>query len=194
MSVSAKYSGNREQAARSNLVVCGKVPSMQASSPPPYRLNIKRGRKLPVTTGAADFLRSNDQISPLLPTIRRNAKLQKDCGNLLPAMFNACDVLQLEEGQLTLSAPNAALATKLKQQCPKLQDALVQRGWQINAIRIKVQVKRKVEPKPYVKQCSLSNQAVNAFNVLENTLENTPRNAGLIAALHNLVKRHQSET
>ncbi|MFZ6674949.1 DciA family protein [Undibacterium sp. Xuan67W] len=167
---------------------------MQAFSPPPYRINIKRGRKLPETSGAADFLRSNEQISPLLPTIRRNAKLQKDCGNLLPAMFEACDVLQLEEGQLTLSAPNAALATKLKQQCPKLQDGLLQRGWQINAIRIKVQVRRKVEPKPYVKQCSLSDRAVKAFDNLENALENTPQNADLRAALHKLVKRHQSGT
>ena len=133
-------------------------------------------------------------MAALLPTLTRMAALQKQCAAGLPSMFEACEVLHFEAGQLVLSAPNAALATKLKQQLPKLQNYLLSENWQVNGIRIKVQVKRKVEPKPYVKQCSLSNQAVNAFNVLENTLENTPQNAGLIAALHNLVKRHQSET
>ncbi|WP_229751146.1 DciA family protein [Undibacterium terreum] len=173
--------------------LCGKVPSMQPSSPPPYRINIKRTRKLNVTSGAADFLRANDKIAPLLPTVRRNASLQKDCGAILPAMFDACDVLQLAEGQLTLSTPNAALASRLKQQLPKLQDALQQRGWQINAIRIKVQVRRIVERSAPAKQALLSNQALRAFDNLGSSLEDTPQNAALIAALQNLVKRHQQK-
>lgn len=162
-----------------------------ASSPPPYRINIKRGRALPTTSGAAEFLRINDAISPLLPTVRRNASLQKDCRAILPAMFDLCEILQLSEGQLTLSVPNASVAAKLKQQCPKLQEALLQRGWQINAIRIKVQVKRVVEKAAPIKQAVLPTNAVQAFANLQNTLDDTPQNAALRAALAQLVQRRK---
>ncbi|MBI3284058.1 MAG: DUF721 domain-containing protein [Burkholderiales bacterium] len=164
---------------------------MSTSSSPPYRINIKRGRKPPGATGIAAFLSSNDKISPLLPTLRRNAKLQKDCGAILPPIFASCEVMQLAEGQLTLSAPNAALATKLKQQCPKLQENLQERGWQINAIRIKVQVRRTVEKAAPEKQLALPGRALQAFDTLEHTLEDTPQNAALRAALQRLVRRHQ---
>lgn len=157
----------------------------------PYRLNIKRGRALPVASGAGDFLRTNDAISPLLPTIKRNLSLQADCRSILPAIFEACEILQLTEGQLNLAVPNAAIATKLKQQCPKLQDALLQRGWQINAIRIKVQVRKVVEKPKAPKQAVLTERAIQAFASLEKTLEDSSQNAELHAALQRLLKRNQ---
>lgn len=166
---------------------------MESSSPPPFRINIKRGKKLFVASGVSSFLAANDKISPLLPTIRRNASLQKECGSILPAIFVSCEVLQLMEEQLTLSTPNAALASKLKQQLPKLQSQLQLRGWQINAIRIKVQVKKVVEKILPVRQLALSDPAVHAFNALENALEDTPQNDALRAALHRLVMRHQQK-
>ncbi|MBC3928102.1 DciA family protein [Undibacterium sp. CY21W] len=160
-------------------------------SRPPYRINIKRGRPVMGATGAGDFLRSNDKISPLLPTIQRHLSLQKDCGAILPPIFDTCEVMQLADGLLTLSAPNAALATKLKQQCPKLLCSLQERGWQINAVRIKVQVKRVVEKAPPVKQLALSGKALQAFSTLEQNLENTSQNTDLLAALSRLLERHQ---
>ncbi len=92
-----------------------------------------------------------------------------------------------------MSTPNAALASRLKQQLPKLQDALQQRGWQINAIRIKVQVRKMVERPPPTKQLLLTKQAVKAFDELGNRLEDIPQNAALRAALQNLVKRRLQE-
>lgn len=170
--------------------VCGMVLRMSTSPNPPYRINIKFGKKLTGASDAADFLRRNDKISPLLPTIQRNASLQKDCGAILPPMFDSCEVMQLADGQLTLSAPNAAIAAKLKQQCPKLQSHLQDRGWQINAIRIKVQVRRVVEKVAPPKQLALPGRALQAFGALENALEDTPQNADLRAALHHLIQRH----
>ena len=79
-----------------------------------------------------------------MPAVTRMAALQKDCAKLLPSMFEACDVLQYDADQLVLSTPNAALAAKLKQQLPKLQAHLVKSGWQVNVIRIKVQVAKGV--------------------------------------------------
>ncbi|MDE2428325.1 MAG: DUF721 domain-containing protein [Burkholderiales bacterium] len=163
---------------------------MSTSSHPPYRINIKRGRQVPGASGAADFLRSNDKISPLLPMVQRLVSLQKDCLAILPPMFAACEIMQLAEGQLILAAPNAAVATKLKQQCPKLQVSLQERGWQINAIRIKVQVRRVVEKAAPAKQIALPDKALQAFDTLENTLEDTPQNADLRAALARLLRHH----
>jgi hypothetical protein len=159
------------------------------TSPPPYRMNFKRGKKNTEASGVAIYLQSNDKLSPLLPTIKRNASLQKECDAILPEKFHACEVLQLADGQLTLSTPNAALASKLKQQLPKLQNQLQERGWQINAIRTKVQVSRRIEKPAPVKQLVLSAPAVRAFGELENTLEDTPQNQALRAALHRLVMR-----
>lgn len=164
---------------------------MQASSLSPYRINIKRGKKLAEAAGIASYLRNNDKLAPLLPTIKRNASLQKECESVLPSVFNSCEILQLAEGQLTLSAPNAALASKLKQQLPKLQANLQERGWQINAIRIKVQATKTIEKPRPVKQLVLSDPAVRAFGELENTLEDTPQNQDLRAALQRLVRRRQ---
>ncbi|PXX43994.1 DciA family protein [Undibacterium pigrum] len=165
---------------------------MSTFSRPTYPINIKRGRKVPGASEAGDFLRSNERISQLLPTVQRNLKLQKDCGLILPPIFASCEVMQVTEGQLTLSAPNAALATKLKQQCPKLQAFLQERGWQINAIRIKVQVRRVVEKPVAVKQIAFSGKALQAFGQLEHALEDTPQNADLRAALARLIERHRS--
>lgn len=149
------------------------------------------GTRPPTTRGAADFLQADHKISALLPTAMRMAALQKDCAEVLPAMFDACAVLQFEAGQLVLSTPNAALAARLKQQLPKLQSALSQRGWQVNAVRLKVQVTASLEKPVRPKQAILPARAVSALSTLENTLERSPRNAGLLAALDRLVSRHR---
>src|SRR4051794_26402534 len=94
------------------------------------------------TRDATDFLRSHEQMASLLPAATRMIALQKDCGLIHPALLDTCAVAQFESGQLVLLTPNAAIAAKLKQQLPKLQEGLLKRGWQVNAIRLKVQVSR----------------------------------------------------
>lgn len=168
---------------------CGNVPIMQAPHQP-YRLNIKRGKKLTDASGVASFLQQSDKLSPLLPTIKRNLSLQKECGNVLPPIFDGCEVLNLADDQLVLSTPNASNASKLKQQLPKLQAHLQQRGWQINAIKIKVQVKRTIEKPAPIKQAILSSKAISAFASLESNLATTPQNADLKAALERLLRRN----
>lgn len=56
-----------------------------------------------------DFLRGNATMASLMPTVTRLAALQ-GCARALPAMFEHCDILQFESGQLVLATPNAALA------------------------------------------------------------------------------------
>ncbi|MDB5839720.1 MAG: hypothetical protein JWQ23_1672 [Herminiimonas sp.] len=126
-----------------------------------------------------------------MPAVTRMAALQKDCAALMPEMFKACEVLQFESEQLVLSVPNAALAARLKQKLPNLQESLAKRGWQVSAIRLKVQVSRNIEKAIRAKQLILTDGALTAMASLGMALEDEPRNAGLKAAIDSLLRRHR---
>jgi hypothetical protein len=156
-----------------------------------HRQGIHAGKAMPAARDALDFLRAHDRLATLMPTVTRMAALQKDCAALLPEMFNACEVLQFESEQLVFAVPNAALAARLKQNLPKLQESLAKRGWQVSAIRLKVQVAKNVEKTIYTKQLVLPDGAVTAMASLGTALEDAPRNAALKAAIDSLVRRHR---
>jgi Dna[CI] antecedent, DciA len=141
--------------------------------------------------GATDFLRSNSGLASLLPTAMRMASLQKDCAASLPAMFSNCDVLSFEDTQLVLATPTSAVAAKLKQQLPKLQAALQKRGWQVTAIRLKVQVTRSIAPVVHTHQLVLPQTALSAFEELGESLPATAQNATLIAAVKAMAARRR---
>jgi len=130
------------------------------------------------------------EIAHLWPAIANINALQKECVATLPQLFLYCQVLQLEEHQLILAAPNAALATKLKQQLPKLQTSLQKTGWQINAIRIKVQVNQSLQNETAEKKCQMTNSALDAFGKLEKNLSGSKHNNELLGALRNLLGRY----
>jgi len=121
-------------------------------------------------SAATDFLRMNERMATLLPAVARLAALQEECSAVLPALFDACTVLRFDADQLIIGAPNAALAARLKQQLPKLQDRLLQRGWQVNAIRIKVQVSNIAQEKIRQKELVMPEKALTAFETLKDTL------------------------
>lgn len=136
------------------------------------------------------YLRRHERMASLIPTAQRIISLQKECSTILPAMFRECAVLRFEAGEITLSVPNAALAARLKQQLPQLKQALQKRGWQINSIQTKVQVKSTTSvPRP-CKEVFLPRNAVASLAALHNELEDTPRNAALKAAIEAMVRRH----
>lgn len=145
-------------------------------------------------TGVTDFLRLHDKMAALLPAVQRLVALQEECVKLLPALFDKCSVLQFETGQLVLAAPNAALATKLRQQLPKLQENLLKRGWQVNATRIKVQVGKPAEKQIQPKQLALPTQAMTALASLQESLEEGPQNQALKAALAAMLRRHRAHS
>ncbi len=158
---------------------------------PPNFTPARRPSQQPNTKGALDFLQSNDRLAALLPTLGQLANLQSDCERLLPTLFSNCRVLQLREGALQVAVPNAALATRLKQVLPKLQDGLRQKGWPVEAVKLKVQLMPAVPASPQRphRHKVLSNNAVGAFSELEQTLEDNPRNASLRDALKALLSR-----
>lgn len=160
---------------------------MRSSSFVPYQQGTRQTR---TAKGAADFLRAHDKMASILPTVTRMAALQKDCAATLPAMFDSCTVLSFESDQLVLAIPNAAIASKLKQQLPKLQDSLRKRGWQVIAIRLKVQVTQEIAKMETPKQLRLPSDAVSALAALDNELDDSPQNKDLKAALNAMLQRH----
>lgn len=140
---------------------------------------------------ATDFLKRHDKMAALLPTAMRMASLQSDCAKALPAMFNSCDVLSFEDALLVLATPSSAVAAKLKQQLPKLQAALQQRGWQVVDIKLKVQVTRSIAPVVHTRQLVLPGTAKSAFEELGEALAPTEQNATLIAAVKAMAARRR---
>jgi len=138
-------------------------------------------------------LRSNDKLASLLPSVTRMVALQQDCKAVLPVIFESCSVVRFDAGELVLATPNAALAAKLKQQLPKLQDALQQRGWQVNGIRLKVQASKIVEKAIPKKTLVLPPQAFSSLASLNESLETSPQNEALKAALNTLLNRHRKK-
>jgi hypothetical protein len=101
--------------------------------------------------------------------------------------------LKFDAGQLVLTVPNAALSAKLKQQLPKLQENLMQHGWQVSAIRLKLQPRKIVEKPHKIKQLALPSQAISSFAALGDTLEDSPQNAELKAAIDAMLRQHRKK-
>jgi hypothetical protein len=133
-----------------------------------------------------EYLRSDDKLGGLLPTVEQVVQLQAACERQLPTLFTSCQVLQLRENTLHISAPNAALATRLRQVLPKLQQGLRENGWGIEQIRLKVQLMpTQPAPPPPSAPRVLSNEAIASFAALASQIEESP----LRDALQNLLKR-----
>lgn len=144
-----------------------------------------------IPAGATDFLKKDHKLAALLPAVERMAALQKDCAAALPSMFAHCDILAFEDGQLLLSTPSAALAAKLKQQLPKLQEMLQRKGWQVHNIKLRVQMMKAAEIKEQMRALSLPPAAVDAFEALSVSLEQSKQNSDLIQALRLMVRRRR---
>lgn len=119
------------------------------------------------------------------------AAIQKDCAALLPGLCDYCAVVRYDSGQLTLSAPNASLAARLKQQLPKLQDALCASGWQVSVIRLKVQPGKNIEKSTRSQKLPLPSVALRALSDLEKSLDKSPRAEALRAAVGAMLRRNR---
>lgn len=146
------------------------------------------------TTSVMDSLRAHEELAALMPTVTRLTALQKDCSAFLPEIFGACTVLRFDSGQLVLSAPNAAIASRLKQTIPKLQEHLCRVGWQVNVINSKVQPDRVSVSQNRRQKAGLPQQAIAAFSVLQDSMKKTPQNEALNLAITALLKKHQNQS
>ncbi|OON64283.1 hypothetical protein B0920_13425 [Massilia sp. KIM] len=164
---------------------------MQFSSSKPRPFHIFGTSTRKTSHAATDFLQRNDHLASLLPAAQRMGRLQADCAAALPAMFSGCAVLSFQDGVLVLSVPSSALAARLKQMLPKLQASLQQKGWQVENIRQKIQMTRTVDEKPIMRTLELPPRAVQAFEELAESLEETAQNKELVAALRALAAKRK---
>lgn len=142
---------------------------------------------------AMDFLQATEKLGALLPTASRLAQLQQACARLQPQVFAACHIVNLDQGLLQIAVPNAALATRLRQQLPRLATGLRENGWPVEDIRLKVQVMPERLPAPPApKKRELPLSALASFSELENRLDGDPRNESLRGALRQLLARRAS--
>jgi len=89
--------------------------------------------------------------------------------------------------------PNAALATRLRQQLPRLVAGLRENGWPVEEIRLKVQVMpERLPAPPAAAKRPLPPSALNSFADLESSLDSDPRNEALRDALRQLLARRAS--
>ena len=140
---------------------------------------------------ATDFLRKNDRMASLLPAAMRMARLQSDCAAILPLLAGNTDVISFQDGALVLAVPSSAVAARMKQMAPKLQAELLARGWQVESVKLKVQVARAMPQKPEVRSLELPPTAVQAFEELAESLEDTTQNKELVAALRRLAEKRR---
>jgi hypothetical protein len=169
-------------------------PAMESNKQPPFHIYGTRVRRTSI--GATDFLRRNDRMAALLPAATRMASLQKDVRLILPPMYANCEALAIQDGVLSLAVPSSAVAAKLKQQVPKLQAALQKKGWQVESVKIKIQVGRALPAEPEgLKPSSLTlpPTAVQAFEELGDALPASPQNAPLIAAIKRLAEKRKQK-
>lgn len=145
--------------------------------------------KAATSQDAVSFLRGHEALAALLPTATKLAKLQADCLAIMPAQFTHCSVLNINEGLLHIAVPNSALATRIKQMLPKLQSALIERGWQVEGIKLRIQVDAPAPAAPAIEGRELSSSALDCFRELNQNLENHPSNLALKQAIQNLLKR-----
>ena len=134
-----------------------------------------------------DYLYAEQHIAALLPQLKQLQQLQDICTQSFPQWKTAIKVSQYQNGQVTLRIENTAVASKLRQLLPQLQQAFLQHGRQVSSIQLRLQAmqntawkKTTVNTKP-----SLSHFARTQLNQLAQQLPDS----ALQTAISNLAKR-----
>jgi hypothetical protein len=149
-------------------------------SRPPKRPDPRRPQPV------ADLLARTDAFAPLRAAVEQIAALQTDLARLLPDyLANSVQPGFIKDGTLTLFAAHNALAARLRHLEPRVLGDLQQRGWPINALKIRVRPQAVPPPDP-VKQARMSSAGAEALQALSESLEPSP----LQAALARMAARH----
>lgn len=139
-----------------------------------------------------DFLRRHDEAAALLPAALRNLRLQQDVLALMPAVLReTCEVAGCEAETVILRVSSAGAAAKLRQTLPRLRDGLLDRGWQVSSIRVRVQPSTSAVgsvPRVRNSHAAISPDGVTAFVDLADQLSESP----LKAAVDRLIRRRRT--
>ncbi len=142
---------------------------------------------------AIDFLRRHEGAAAMLPAAERLVRLRYDLLALMPApLRGVCDVAGCDDDTVNLRVFSASAAAKLRQTLPRLRDGLLDRGWKVNAIRVRVQPRDSIEESISWKApqgAGMSAAGVSAFAALDRDLD--PGDSPLKAAVARLLHRRR---
>jgi hypothetical protein len=138
-----------------------------------------------------DFLPRHEKLSGILPTLNRLLALQAACEQILPAPLASCRVARLDEKKLTLSAPNAAVAARIRQKLPVLRAELEKRGWHIAQIRVRVKLPAAMPaPAPPEGRPPLSPNALSALDALREYLGGQGNNPEMAQVVSRIIREN----
>ncbi|MDH6150079.1 MULTISPECIES: DciA family protein [Paraburkholderia] len=150
-------------------------------SRPPKPFDLRRPQPL------AEVLGRTDAFAALRAGVEQIAALEKDLRELLPDyLATSVEPGFIKEGVLALFAAHNALAARLRHLEPRLLADLQQRGWPVQALRIRVRPQALKEPPP-VKQARMTPAGAAALQALSESLEPSP----LQEALARMAARHR---
>lgn len=135
---------------------------------------------------ANSFLNAAPNMQSLLQQAQKLLLLQKAWNEVAPKPLATASIVGAAHQQtLIVYANNGAIAGKLRQLAPRLLEELQNRGIEITAIRVDVQV-RIPPPGKKAKDLAVSHNALISLENLENNLADSP----LKTALQTLIRRH----
>lgn len=142
---------------------------------------------LPMTQLLHRFLARGDALARLQDHAARLRRLQRALEAGLPPQLTAqCQVANLKDGTLTVSARGGAAAVRLRQILPSLIEHFVRAGHAVQAIRVKVAAPEQPAWRAPASERHLSPTAKASLERLAHTL---PADAPLREALERLVRR-----
>lgn len=137
-----------------------------------------------------DWLGGDRHGANVLTAARALLALENALQKLLPpALAQACRVARMENQQVTLVVPSAAYAARLRQIAPSTAARLVNSGWNLTEIQVKVQAglsQSQTKTSLPRQSIPLDSQAIDAFRDLQDNLQPGP----LAEAVARLVMRH----
>lgn len=133
------------------------------------------------------FLGSGDALARLQDHAARLRRLQGALDAALPPQLQGqCQVANLKDGTLVLSAQGGAAAVRLRQMLPSLLDQLVRAGHAVQAIKVKVATPGQVEWRRPPTERHISPAAKEGLSAFAHSL---PADSPLRASLERLVRR-----
>lgn len=138
----------------------------------------------------SDYLNGQEHMTRLFKTAQQYAAILADCRRLMPPWFSSCRILRLENGVLSIGAPNQTLAARVRQNTGMLLQGLRNRGWEISQVRLKVSLgQRPAGPsKPTAKPRQFSEKARASFEALYRKLEESNSPSDLRNSLKRLLR------
>ena len=135
----------------------------------------------------AEVLGRADAFAALRAGVEQIAALERDLAQILPSyLATGIEPGFIKDGVLTLFAAHNALAARLRHLEPSLLADLQQRGWAVNALRVRIRPQPAKEPPP-IKQARMTAAGADAVRELSETLAPSPWHA----ALAKMATRHQ---